>query len=25
VITVLRRLGFTGLGGHRRGDVAPTG
>ncbi|HEX2469829.1 MAG TPA: DUF4349 domain-containing protein [Candidatus Limnocylindrales bacterium] len=25
VITVLRRLGFTGLGGRRRGDVAPTG
>jgi hypothetical protein len=25
VITVLRRLGFTGLGGRRRGDVATTG
>jgi len=25
VITILRRLGFTGLGGRRRGDVATTG
>jgi hypothetical protein len=25
VVTILRRLGFTGLGGRRRGDVATTG